>query len=111
MGMSLDRSWPITVKVPVAVASMMLLVGFVFGPSASSPVLAIRKSVNLIELSQSYLDGLSSAIARADVELASGSSFSSRLSPYKELAGFGAWTGAPHHHTLAVLVMSIIAAR
>jgi hypothetical protein len=28
MSMSLDRSWPITVKVPVAVASLMLLVGF-----------------------------------------------------------------------------------
>jgi signal transduction histidine kinase len=62
MGMSLDRFWPITVKVPVAVASLMLLVGFVLSERVLSR-LGDTQERHLIELSQSYLDGLSSAIA------------------------------------------------
>jgi signal transduction histidine kinase len=62
MRMSLDRSWPITVKVPVAVASLMLLVGFVLSERVLSR-LGDTQGRHLIELSQSYLDGLSSAIA------------------------------------------------
>ena len=62
MGISLDRSWPITVKVPVAVASLMLLVGFVLSERVLSR-LGDTQGRHLIELSQSYLDGLSSAIA------------------------------------------------
>jgi signal transduction histidine kinase len=61
MSMSLDRSWPITVKVPVAVASLMLLVGFVLSERVLSR-LGDTQERHLVELSQSYLDGLSSAI-------------------------------------------------
>ena len=61
MGIRLDRSWPITVKVPVAVASLMLLVGFVLSERVLSR-LGDTQERHLVELSQSYLDGLSSAI-------------------------------------------------
>jgi hypothetical protein len=61
MGMFLHRSWPITVKVPVAVASLMLLVGFVLSERVLSR-LGDTQERHLVELSQSYLDGLSSAI-------------------------------------------------
>jgi signal transduction histidine kinase len=61
MSMRLDRSWPITVKVPVAVASLMLLVGFVLSERVLSR-LGDTQERHLVELSQSYLDGLSSAI-------------------------------------------------
>ena len=61
MSMSLDRSWPITVKVPVAVASLMLLVGLVLSERVLSR-LGDTQERHLVELSQSYLDGLSSAI-------------------------------------------------
>ncbi len=61
MNMSYDRSWPITVKVPVAVASLMLLVGFVLSERVLSR-LGDTQERHLVELSQSYLDGLSSAI-------------------------------------------------
>ena len=59
--MSLARAWPITVKVPVAVASLMLLVGFVLSERVLSR-LGDTQEQHLVELSQSYLDGLSSAI-------------------------------------------------
>ena len=61
MSMSLGRSWPITVKVPIAVASLMLLVGFVLSERVLSR-LGDTQERHLVELSQSYLDGLSSAI-------------------------------------------------
>jgi signal transduction histidine kinase len=64
MGISLDRSWPITVKVPIAVASLMLLVGLVLSERVLSR-LGDTQERHLIELSQSYLDGLSSAIAQS----------------------------------------------
>jgi hypothetical protein len=52
MSMSLDRSWPITVKVPVAVASLMLLVGFVLSERVLSR-LGDTQGRHLVELSQS----------------------------------------------------------
>lgn len=61
MSMSIVRSWPITVKVPVAVASLMLLVGLVLSERVLSR-LGDTQERHLVELSQSYLDGLSSAI-------------------------------------------------
>lgn len=61
MSMSLDHSWPITVKVPIAVASLMLLVGFVLSERVLSRF-GDTQERHLVELSQSYLDGLSSAI-------------------------------------------------
>jgi hypothetical protein len=61
MSMPLDRPWPITVKVPVAVASLMLLVGLVLSEHVFSR-LGDTQERHLVELSQSYLDGLSSAI-------------------------------------------------
>ncbi|WP_249779758.1 sensor histidine kinase [Bradyrhizobium sediminis] len=61
MRMPLVHSWPITVKVPVAVASLMLLVGLVLSERVLSRLGNTQES-HLIELSQSYLDGLSSAI-------------------------------------------------
>ena len=61
MSISLDRSWPITVKVPVAVASLMLLVGLVLSERVLSR-LGDTQERHLVESSQSYLDGLSSAI-------------------------------------------------
>lgn len=60
--MSLGRSWPITVKVPLAVAALMLLVGLVLSERVLSR-LTDTQGRHLVELSQSYLDGLSSAIA------------------------------------------------
>ena len=62
MQMSFVRSWPITVKVPLAVASLMLLVGLVLSERVLSRLTDTQER-HLIELSQSYLDGLSSAIA------------------------------------------------
>lgn len=61
MRVSLDRSWPITAKVPVAVAFLMLLVGLVLSERVLSRLGNTQES-HLVELSQSYLDGLSSAI-------------------------------------------------
>lgn len=61
MNTPLNRSWPITLKVPVAVASLMLLVGFVLSERVLAR-LADTQGRHLVELSQSYLDGLSSAI-------------------------------------------------
>jgi len=61
MRLSLDRSWPITAKVPVAVAFLMLLVGLVLSERVLSRLNNTQES-HLVELSQSYLDGLSSAI-------------------------------------------------
>jgi signal transduction histidine kinase len=58
----LGRPWPITVKVPLAVASLMLLVGLVLSERVLSRLTDTQER-HLIELSQSYLDGLSSAIA------------------------------------------------
>lgn len=55
------RSWPITVKVPVAVAALMMLVGFVLSERVLAR-LAETQERHLIDLSRSYLDGLSSAI-------------------------------------------------
>lgn len=57
-----DRPWPITVKVPLAVAALMILVGLVLSERVLSR-LTDSQERHLIELSQSYLDGLSSAIA------------------------------------------------
>jgi len=62
MGMSLYRSWPITVKVPLAVAALMMLVGLVLSERVLSRLTGTQGR-HLVELSQSYLDGLSSAIA------------------------------------------------
>lgn len=63
MSLRLDpRSWPITLKVPLAVAALMILVGIVL----SERVLARldeSQQRHLRELAQSYLDGLSSAAA------------------------------------------------
>jgi signal transduction histidine kinase len=56
--------WPISVKVPVAVASLMLLVGVVVSERVLNR-LAETQERHLSALSQSYLDGLSSAIAPA----------------------------------------------
>lgn len=57
-----DRPWPITLKVPLAVAALMILVGLVLSERVLSR-LTDSQERHLIELSQSYLDGLSSAIA------------------------------------------------
>lgn len=56
--------WPISVKVPVAVASLMLLVGVVISERVLTR-LAVTQERHLSALSQSYLDGLSSAIVPA----------------------------------------------
>jgi signal transduction histidine kinase len=61
MTTSSDRSWPITVKVPLAVASLMILVGFVLSERVLDR-LAETQERHLVDLSRSYLDGLSSAI-------------------------------------------------
>jgi signal transduction histidine kinase len=61
MSSSSDRSWPITVKVPLAVAALMILVGFVLSERVLAR-LAETQERHLVELSRSYLDGLSSAI-------------------------------------------------
>ena len=60
----LARPWPISVKVPLAVASLMLLVGAVVSERVLTR-LAEAQARHLSALSQSYLDGLSSAIAPA----------------------------------------------
>jgi signal transduction histidine kinase len=57
-----DRSWPITLKVPLAVAALMMLVGFVLSERVLSRLTETQEH-HLIDLSRSYLDGLSSAIA------------------------------------------------
>lgn len=63
--MEISRAhWPISVKVPVAVASLMLLVGVVVSERVLAR-LADTQERHLRALSQSYLDGLSSAIAPA----------------------------------------------
>ena len=61
ISISRGRSWPITVKVPIAVTSLMLLVGLVLSERVLSR-LSDTQERHLVELSQSYLDGLSSAI-------------------------------------------------
>jgi signal transduction histidine kinase len=61
MDPSSDRSWPITVKVPLAVAALMILVGFVLSERVLAR-LAETQERHLVDLSRSYLDGLSSAI-------------------------------------------------
>ncbi|WP_441277262.1 sensor histidine kinase [Tardiphaga sp. 172_B4_N1_3] len=58
----LRPSLPITLKVPLAVAALMMLVGAVISEQVLSR-LAETQERHLAELSQSYLDGLSSAIA------------------------------------------------
>lgn len=55
-------SLPVTVKLPLAVAALMMLVGAVISEQVLSR-LAQTQERHLAELSQSYLDGLSSAIA------------------------------------------------
>ncbi len=57
-----DRSWPITLKVPLAVAALMVLVGVVLSERVLSRLNETQER-HLVDLSQSYLDGLSSAIA------------------------------------------------
>ncbi|WP_322517559.1 HAMP domain-containing sensor histidine kinase [Rhodopseudomonas palustris] len=57
-----DGSWPITLKVPLAVAALMMLVGFVLSERVLSRLTDTQER-HLIDLSRSYLDGLSSAIA------------------------------------------------
>lgn len=57
-----DRSWPITLKVPLAVAALMVLVGIVLSERVLSRLNETQER-HLVDLSQSYLDGLSSAIA------------------------------------------------
>jgi signal transduction histidine kinase len=56
------RSWPITLKVPLAVAALMMLVGFVLSERVLSRLTETQER-HLIDLSRSYLDGLSSAIS------------------------------------------------
>lgn len=56
------RAWPITVKVPLAVAALMVLVGVVLSERVMAR-LAETQERHLRELAQSYLDGLSSAVA------------------------------------------------
>ena len=62
MGRFPIRPWPITLKVPLAVAALMVLVGAVISEQVLSR-LADTQERHLAELSESYLDGLSSAIA------------------------------------------------
>ena len=57
-----NRSWPITLKVPLAVAALMVLVGVVLSERVLSRLNETQER-HLVDLSQSYLDGLSSAIA------------------------------------------------
>ncbi|MBN9597166.1 MAG: sensor histidine kinase [Afipia sp.] len=56
-----DRSWPITVTVPLAVAALMVLFGVVLSERVLSRLNETQER-HLVDLSQSYLDGLSSAI-------------------------------------------------
>lgn len=63
MRSSLDpRNWPVTLKVPLAVAALMVLVGVVLSERVLSR-LDDTQERHLRELTQSYLDGLSSAVA------------------------------------------------
>ena len=55
-------SWPITVKVPLAVAALMILVGVVLSERVLTH-LDESQQRHLRDLAQSYLDGLSSAAA------------------------------------------------
>lgn len=56
------RAWPITIKVPLAVATLMVLVGLVLSERVLARLTETQER-HLRDLSQSYLDGLSSAIA------------------------------------------------
>ncbi len=56
------RSWPITAKVPLAVAGLMVLVGLILSERVLAR-LADTQERHLRDLAQSYLDGLSSAVA------------------------------------------------
>lgn len=61
--MSLDpRQWPVTLKVPIAVAALMLLAGAVLSGRVLDRLGDIQQR-HLRELAQGYLDGLSSAVA------------------------------------------------
>lgn len=61
--MRLDpRHWPITLKVPLAVAALMVLVGLVLSERVMAR-LAETQERHLRDLAQGYLDGLSSALA------------------------------------------------
>lgn len=63
MRRSLDpRGWPVALKVPLAVAALMVLVGVVLSERVLSR-LDDTQERHLRELTQSYLDGLSSAVA------------------------------------------------
>ena len=62
MSVFTGHSWPITIKVPLAVAALMILVGLVLSERVLTR-LTDSQERHLVELSQSYLDGLSSAIA------------------------------------------------
>jgi signal transduction histidine kinase len=57
-----SASWPITIKVPLAVAILMILVGVILSEGVLDRLQETQQRF-LIDLSQSYLDGLSSAIA------------------------------------------------
>ena len=61
--MRLDpRHWPITLKVPLAVAALMVLVGLVLSERVMAR-LAETQERHLRDLAQGYLDGLSSSLA------------------------------------------------
>jgi signal transduction histidine kinase len=61
--MRLDpRHWPITLKVPLAVAALMVLVGIVLSERVMAR-LAETQERHLRDLAQGYLDGLSSSLA------------------------------------------------
>ena len=61
--MRLDpRTWPITLKVPLAVAALMVLVGVVLSERVMAR-LADTQERHLRDLAQGYLDGLSSSLA------------------------------------------------
>jgi signal transduction histidine kinase len=55
------RSWPIAVKLPLAVAVLMILVGVVLSQRVMAR-LAETQERHLRDMAQSYLDGLSSAV-------------------------------------------------
>jgi signal transduction histidine kinase len=61
--MRLDpRAWPITLKVPLAVAALMVLVGVVLSERVMAR-LAETQERHLRDLAKGYLDGLSSSLA------------------------------------------------
>jgi signal transduction histidine kinase len=63
MPMRLDpRAWPLTLKVPLAVAALMVLVGVVLSERVMAR-LAETQERHLGDLAQGYLDGLSSSLA------------------------------------------------